>query len=67
LDSIFGFLNKNSNIAKNLDVIENNGVHFLIQQPRNIPNQFTDLKQLKKSFFCIPVLFLEQITATCHN
>jgi len=45
------FLNKNSNVAKNLVVIEKNRVHFLIQQTRNIQNQLTDLKQLKKSFF----------------
>jgi len=52
------FLNKNPNVAKNRDVIEKNWVeknwvHFSIQQPRNIPNQFTDLKQLKKTFFFV--------------
>ena len=49
--AFLSFLNKNSNVARNLDVIERNWVHFWIQQPRNIQNQFTDLKQLKTSFF----------------
>jgi len=38
-------------------VIETNSVHFLIQQPRNIQNQFTDLKQLKKFVFVYQCYF----------
>jgi len=38
-------------LQKSHGVIERNWVRFSIQQPGNIQNQFTDLKQLKERFF----------------
>jgi len=58
--ALLPFLNRYCDVTKNLGAIVWNWVHFLIQQPRNIQNQFTDLKQLKKVFLCIPVLFVYQ-------
>ena len=43
-------------LQKIIDMIEKNWVHFLIQQPQNIQNQLTDLKQL--SFLYTSVIFV---------